>query len=63
MKNKLILTAALAGAGLIWAGCADQRVTRVEMDHGTSVRTATIGQILDPAAMDNLAPVEGLDAI
>jgi hypothetical protein len=35
--------------------------TRLESDYGMSVSLAMSGQILDPAAQQNLAPVYGFD--
>jgi hypothetical protein len=44
----------------ILAGCA-VGPSRLEADFGGSVSLATSGQILDPAAQQNLAPVYGFD--
>jgi starvation-inducible outer membrane lipoprotein len=45
---------------MILAGCA-AGPSRLEADFGSSVSLATMGQILDPAAQQNLAPVYGFD--
>jgi hypothetical protein len=45
---------------MILAGCA-VGPSRLEADFGSSVSLATSGQILDPAAQQNLAPVYGFD--
>jgi hypothetical protein len=52
---------AYLGIGVVMlAGCA-VGPTRLEADYGKSVNLATAGQILDPAAQQNLAPVYGFD--
>jgi hypothetical protein len=45
---------------MILAGCA-VGPSRLETDFGGSVSLATSGQILDPAAQQNLAPVYSFD--
>lgn len=59
MKTTAVM-GCLAGIALL-AGCADSRVTRHEADFGTSQKLAIYNQILNPAAEENLDPVEGLD--
>jgi hypothetical protein len=44
---------------MILAGCVGP--SRLEADFGGSVSLATSGQILDPAAQQNLVPVYGFD--
>jgi hypothetical protein len=44
---------------LVSMGCAGP--SRLEMDYGTSVKLSKFGQILNPEAAKNLAPVSGLD--
>ena len=52
---------ACLGIGVVMlAGCAVGPTT-LEADFGKSVSLATSGQILDPAAQQNLAPVYGFD--
>ena len=52
---------ACLGIGVVTlAGCA-LGPTRLEADYGKSVTIATSGQILDPAAQQNLTPVNGFD--
>ena len=57
--NRMTL-AVLGILAMILAGCA-MGPTRLEADYGRSVKVATSGQILDPAAQQNLAPVYGFD--
>jgi hypothetical protein len=52
---------ACLGIGVVTlTGCA-LGPTRLEADYGKSVTIATSGQILDPVAQQNLAPVYGFD--
>jgi len=44
------------------AGCA-VGPTRVEMDYGTSCKTALMSQTLNPEAEKNLDPVTGMDGV
>lgn len=55
-----LVFACLGIAVVMLAGCA-VGPTRVEADFGRSVDLARSGQILDPAAQQNLAPVYGFD--
>ena len=59
MKTAAVM-GCLAGIALL-AGCADSRVTRQEADFGTSQKLAIYNQVLNPAAEENLDPIEGLD--
>jgi hypothetical protein len=55
------LAFACLGIGIVMlAGCA-LGPTRLEADYGKSVNLATLSQIFDPAAQQNLAPVYGFD--
>ena len=45
---------------MMLAGCT-LGPTRLEADYGRSVQFATSNQILDPTALQNLAPVYGFD--
>jgi len=47
---------------LFLVSCAGEKMSRLELDYGTSYNLAKEGQTLDPEAAMDLEPVEGLDA-
>jgi hypothetical protein len=56
-----IVAGALAGAGLLLTACAvAPPPTPVEREYGVSHHLAVFGQIADPAAEKNRAPVAGV---
>jgi hypothetical protein len=59
MRQWIMVIGLLAGIFLI-AGCAG-RVSRLEMDYGTSFRLMKLNQIAYPEAGENLEPADGFD--